>query len=547
MNASQTRQTLRKFSVVFITMLVFTSGAAGVGVVTAEDDPPGEPVNFFGEIETEDGTPAPVGTEVFAIVDDSVEDSIEVEEAGQYGGPDTFDEKLAVNSGAGDEVEFAVAAPNGPTAFEVFELNGQDGVEEFDLTFEAGAFDADPAAFDVSIDTAASTLEADAGDDLEVIAEIENTGDFSDEQEITATVLGDTVGTTTVSLDGGSSDTVAFDFEALTEYDGEDVEVASDDESDTATLTVTDDDDPADDDPAAFDVAIDTAASTLEADAGDDLEVVAEIENTGDLDGEQEITATVLDDTVGTTSVSLDGGASDTVAFDFEALTEYDGEDVEVSSEDDTDTATLTVTDDTGVGGGGGGGGGAAPADPAVFEVSELDPVDVAVEQGEQIDVSATITNTGGQATQGTVEFRIDDTTIADESLVLADGNSETIVFENIETGDLDAGDYEHGIFTDDDSQTGTLTVTVVDDDDPDGDDDDTGADDDDTGADDDDDTDDDDDAGVGDDDDDTDDDDTDVGDDDTDDVEDDTPGFGVVVAFVALLAGALLATRRRN
>ena len=159
-------------------------------------------------------------------------------------------------------------------------------------------------------------------------------------------------------------------------------------------------------------------------------------------------------------------------------------------------------------------------AEPAFFEVSDLDPADAEVEIGDVIDASATITNTGDEDGVKDVEFRVDGDTIDTQEVELEAGEEVTGEFE-IDTSDLAAGDYEHSVWTEDDEEVGSLTIV-----DPDADDDDEPADD-----------------GV---------DDTDPADDaddeepPADDVDDDTPGFGALVALVALIAAALLATRRR-
>lgn len=103
---------------------------------------PGEPQSFFGTIEQNDGETAPEGTELFALIDGEVEDSISVQPAGQYGGSETFDEKLVVNTGAGDEVEFRVFSPTGPQALESpFDLaDAENEPQELDLTFSNGTF-----------------------------------------------------------------------------------------------------------------------------------------------------------------------------------------------------------------------------------------------------------------------------------------------------------------------------------------------------------------------------------------------------------------------
>ena len=148
----------------------------------------------------------------------------------------------------------------------------------------------------------------------------------------------------------------------------------------------------------------------------------------------------------------------------------------------------------------------------AFFEVSDLDPVDVTVDQGDLIDVSATITNTGDADGEQTVEFRVGGDTIDSQDVELDVDEDQTVEFTDIDTSDLE-GDFEHGVFTDDDSQTGTLTVDVEEEEEPEVDDEEEEVDD----------------------------------EEEEPEVEDDTPGFGAVVALVALIAAALLATRRRT
>ncbi|OYR75673.1 beta strand repeat-containing protein [Halorubrum ezzemoulense] len=160
--------------------------------------------------------------------------------------------------------------------------------------------------------------------------------------------------------------------------------------------------------------------------------------------------------------------------------------------------------------------------EPANFAVSELSPQDVTATVGDTLTVSATVENTGGQEATQTVEFRVGGDAVASQDVTLGAGNSTTVEFADIDTSGLDAGDYEHGVFTDDDEQTATLTLEAADTGDDGGDD--TGGDD--TGG---------DDTG------------SDNGTDDGGSTDGSTPGFGAVVALVALIAAALLATRRND
>lgn len=411
----QTQSPARTLLVLVCAALVLISGAAGVGVVSAQNDP-GDPQSFYGSIESEDGTPAPEDTVIFALVDGNVEDSLEIDVAGQYGDAGPTADRLDINTGAGDEVVFTVGSPDGPQALESpFDLAEADQTPfELDLTFPNGTFD-------------------------------------------------------------GASN---------------------------------------------FEVAIDDEASTLEASEDEDLTVVADIENTGSIAGTQDITASVGASEVGSEEeVSLDPDASSTVRFVFAADPAFDGDDVVVASDDTTDAAPLVVSADGAPGGGAGGGAGGGDQDvSAFFEVTDLDPIDTTVAQGDSIDISATITNTGDTGAQQTVALQIDDDTAAETSVTLPTDGTEMVVFDDIDTSELD-GEHEHSIVTENDSQTGMLSVTVEDE--PPADDDDTG-----------------DDA-----------DDTVVADDPdgADAAEDDIPGFGAAVTLLALLLVSLLFTRRSS
>jgi len=83
----------------------------------------------------------------------------------------------------------------------------------------------------------------------------------------------------------------------------------------------------------------------------------------------------------------------------------------------------------------------------------------VTVDQGDLINVSATIDNTGDAEGTQDVEFRVDDDTLASEEVSLDAGDNTSVEFTNIDTSALEPGDYTHGVYTDDDSQTATLTI----------------------------------------------------------------------------------------
>ena len=96
-----------------------------------------------------------------------------------------------------------------------------------------------------------------------------------------------------------------------------------------------------------------------------------------------------------------------------------------------------------------------------VFEVSDLD-APASAEPGDEIDVSATVTNDGEDAGTQTVEFVFDGDAVADEEVSLDAGESAGVTFEGIPLPDVE-GEFEHGVFTDDDSETATIVIEEVD------------------------------------------------------------------------------------
>lgn len=112
---------------------------------------------------------------------------------------------------------------------------------------------------------------------------------------------------------------------------------------------------------------------------------------------------------------------------------------------------------------------GAVPTN-GTFTVSNLS-APAAVDAGEEFDVTANVTNEDVVTATQDVEFRVStgaltgDTTVVTQEVTLGPGESTTVEFSDLS---LDEGDYNHGVFTADDSQTATIEVGTVGDD-PDG------------------------------------------------------------------------------
>jgi len=166
---------------------------------------------------------------------------------------------------------------------------------------------------------------------------------------------------------------------------------------------------------------------------------------------------TVTDDAG--TGVSLSDASAAEPTFTAPTISEDTTLDFEVEVSDgtatDTDSVSVTVQ----------------PSEPAAadFQVSNLQAPGSAT-QGDAIDVSADVENTGGQSATKAVEFRVDtdgDGEIADESTVTSQtvqldaSNSTTVTFEDVDTSGLGPGTLTHGVFTVDDSATAQITINA--------------------------------------------------------------------------------------
>ncbi|MUW14149.1 hypothetical protein GJ633_05365 [Halorubrum sp. CBA1125] len=109
--------------------------------------------------------------------------------------------------------------------------------------------------------------------------------------------------------------------------------------------------------------------------------------------------------------------------------------------------------------------------EPAVFAVSNLN-APASATQGEAIDVSAEISNEADEdgATKQ-VQFRLDldgdgsleaDETLASQELMLNGSQTKTVTFSGVETSNIKPGAYTHGVVTEDDAATATITIEAV-------------------------------------------------------------------------------------
>lgn len=223
------------------------------------------------------------------------------------------------------------------------------------------------------------------GEELNVTANIENTGDTQDTQTVEMSVGALGSNSTSLALGGGNSTTVTLSVETGSGDAGEyTATVSSVDGTASANVTV--------DEPSLFDVMIISVDSVVKE--NETVTVSYNVTNTGDVQATQNVTFAV-DGAVenDTGPITLNASKKFTGQFSYDTKTgDSPAVVVAVSSDDDSASETVTVNK------------------PPVFEVA-ITGIDSAVTEGETVTVAFEVTNTGNvQATQDII-FSINGTT----------------------------------------------------------------------------------------------------------------------------------------
>jgi hypothetical protein len=254
------------------------------------------------------------------------------------------------------------------------------------------------------------------GESLTVDYEVTNTGDAEGTQAINFTVDGVEQGTDPgITLASGNSSTGQFTYQT-TDGDAPNltVEVASDDDTATSTVTV--------DEPPLFEVALTGVDS--EVTEGENLTVDYEVTNTGDVEGTQDIEFTVDGTSEGTEAgVTLGAGATFDSQFTYETV-DGDAPEVSVAVASANDTATDTVTVN----------------EPPFFDVV-IAFIDKEVTAGDPLTVAYTVTNTGDVEDTQDITLELNGTTEATETgltLTAGETTSDQFVYTT-ESGDVPA------------------------------------------------------------------------------------------------------------
>jgi len=317
----------------------------------------------------------------------------------------------------------------------------------------------DPTTYDLRFDREQSVAESSglrAGNDGEVVLNLDAsssatlvtetfdpavedaTVDYATTTDDIATSFG--AGSVTTGTDGTARDTLTVD-NPDSVSDGEAVEVVASSGGNSERLTVVFERG------AFFDVSIQNLDNSVVE--GESLSATVQVENTGSSEDTQDLTFEIVDadgNVVFTDTVSaITLGAGEVTQETFEWQTEAgDAGDYEAVTSTDDDTATRSVTVST--------------ADSAVFEVRNFDAPGSAV-QGETIEISADVENTGGQEDTKTVEYVFGGTAERSQQLTLAPGEVTTVTFTYTIPDGQSPGDYAHEIASPDDSAGGTITV----------------------------------------------------------------------------------------
>ena len=209
-----------------------------------------------------------------------------------------------------------------------------------------------------------------------------------------------------------------------------------------------------------FEVSIAEANDSVEQ--GESLVVNATVENTGDLEGTQNVEFLFDGTVVSNESVPLGAGNDTTVTFTRDTGDDEPGEyDIEVRSDDDSDERTVTVTEPESDGSDGSDdsdSGLPSSPDDAFFDVTIAD-ADESVTQGESLVVNATVENTGDETGTQDLEFLFDGTVEAvEEDVTLDGGEAKSLTFTADATAEL--GEYEVAVKSDDDGATTTVKIT---------------------------------------------------------------------------------------
>lgn len=308
-------------------LAVGVAGLALAGGVAAQN---GGDANFQVTI---DSTNSPV------LEGDPLEVTATVENTGGSSGTQT----VALDVGGSQQDSTSMSLAPGESTTRTFVWNTGDGddgrytasVSSDNDTAETDVRVQSPANFQVFINETNSPITEN--DTLTVEVNVENRGDRTDNQEITLEANGEEQDSVNVALDGGADQTRTLEWDTSDDDDVEagdyTVTVASEDDSDSAEITIND--------VADFEVEIDSTNEPVVE--GDTLEVEATIRNTDNTGDEQEIDLLVGGNVRDTETVQLDEDDDETIVLTWDT-DRGDAGNYVANVTSDTDSATTDVS-----------------------------------------------------------------------------------------------------------------------------------------------------------------------------------------------------------
>jgi len=431
---------VRTFVIVAMTLCLVLwapAGALGPAIGSAaaqESGPPQTPASYYGNV-TIDGEPAPAGTTVEAVVNGSVEGSITIDEAGQYGGSAALDEKLSVGGEArienSPEVRFFVDNANiertevTTTDPETVEWVAGD-VQRVDLRASVGS-----PLYEVEIIDPPSDVTA--GSNADVTLNITNAGAAAGEGTINVSVDGEVRGSTTEDLAPGES-TESIVSVPTSVSDGGEITLTADSGDDTASTTVSVERPP--------ELAVGLAVDTPIVNPGEAITGTINVTNVGGQEAaEQNLSVTLGGSVIRTARIGpIGAGESTELTLDYTASADDAGTRTLVAATADDSNATLVTVNES-----------------ATFAVDIIESESTLnVVAGQNVTVLGEVTNVGGSTGTQTVTVSRDGAVLHTTELTLEPGEIADVTAEN-ET--LDGGTFNVTVESEDSSETVPATV----------------------------------------------------------------------------------------
>lgn len=295
-----------------------------------------------------------------------------------------------------------------------------------------------------NLDPVESEFNLRVDENWTVSAEATNTGTESDSFPIALELNGSEADATIIELDVGAQETVSFTLDDVDPGEYSVQIVGSETTTETGTLVAG---------VGNFQLSnLDPESTTVTV--GEGFSVAVDVVNDGNVTETQSLDLSIRDDAGNSTDtqtqeLTLAAGDTETITFEnisTDGLAPGDYE-YAVTSDDDETSGDLTVSEG------------------ASFQLSNLDPETTTIDVGETVNISVDVENDGNATGTQDIDLTVVDdagniTTSESQELSLDAGETQTVTFQDVPTDDLDPGEYEHIVESDDDMVSGDITVS---------------------------------------------------------------------------------------